>query len=260
MTGGAWTFASDDSDDPIIVTAIHAGHDLRTEVRDLITLPDADRRREEDPYTDRWTTIAGTSVVVDRSRFEFDLNRPRERAIYRTPEDAWGLQVWGADLPDEVVAASLSLYDAFYIELGEMCDAMVERNGQFVLFDLHSYNHHRNGHDGVVADPEDNPEINVGTKSITEQKWRPAVTTLMEAIGQHPFDGGHLDVRENVKFTGGNMSQWINARYGSKGCSMAIEMKKIFMDEWTDEIDENATVDLGEALEAAAEAVREVIR
>jgi len=256
---GAWTFVADAADDPIVVTAIHAGHDLRTEVNELMVLPDADRRREEDPYTDRWTNITGNSVVVARSRFEFDLNRPRERAVYQTPDDAWGLVVWDAELPAPVLEASLSLYDAFYVELGAMCDAMVERQGHFVLFDLHSYNHRRNGPDGPVADPDENPEINIGTRSITDAKWRPAVTAVMEAMRHHPFDGGHLDVRENVKFGGGNMSRWVNARYGSTGCSIAIEMKKIFMDEWTDELDENATVDLGEALASTADAVREVL-
>ena len=29
-----------------------------------------------------------------RSRFEVDLNRPREEAVYRVPEDCWGLDVW----------------------------------------------------------------------------------------------------------------------------------------------------------------------
>ena len=34
------------------------------------------------------------TVSVTRSRFEADLNRPRDRAVYLTPADAWGHQVW----------------------------------------------------------------------------------------------------------------------------------------------------------------------
>src|ERR1051325_205611 len=49
---------------------------------------------EEDPYTDQLTAVAGTSLVVHRSRFEVDMNRARERAVYRTPGDAWGPPVW----------------------------------------------------------------------------------------------------------------------------------------------------------------------
>lgn len=258
MTGVAWTFTSDGNDDPVLATAIHAGHELRDEVSKLMVLADADRRREEDPYTDRWTTVAASRVVVDRSRFEFDLNRPRDKAIYRTPDDAWGLVVWSGELPEAVVETSLGLYDAFYAELGDLCDSLVERHGRFVVFDLHSYNHHRSGHDALVDDPDENPEINVGTASI-EDSWRPVITAVMDALRSHPFDGGHLDVRENVKFSGGNMSRWINSRYGAAGCSIAIEMKKIFMDEWTDDLEEAAFIDIGEAVMSAADAARDLI-
>ena len=34
--------------------------------------------------------------------------------MYRKPEDAWGLQVWKGDPPEEEVEKSLAAYDAFY--------------------------------------------------------------------------------------------------------------------------------------------------
>ena len=74
-----------------------------------------------------------------------------------------------------------------------------------------------------------------------------------------PFDGGHLDVRENVRFKGGYMSRWINERYAGRGCALAIEMKKIFMDEWTGEVDEAVIAAIGDALATATEAVRDVL-
>ena len=66
-------------------------------------------------------------------------------------------------------------------------------------------------------------------------------------------------MRENVKFGGGNMSRWVNDRYGSNGCAIAIEMKKIFMDEWTDDLDESITLDVGAVLGSAAQAVRNTL-
>ena len=39
--------------DPIVAAALHADHQLRSEVEAEITLCPADRLREEDPYTDR---------------------------------------------------------------------------------------------------------------------------------------------------------------------------------------------------------------
>jgi hypothetical protein len=82
---------------PVLATAIHAGHDLRDEIAARTALDDAARLREEDPFTDLLIPEVCTSVVVRRSRFELDLNRPRERAVYRRPEDAWGLELWTSE-------------------------------------------------------------------------------------------------------------------------------------------------------------------
>ena len=52
------------------------------------------------------------------------------------------------------------------------------------------------------------------------------------------------------------MTRWINDRYGDRGVSIAVEMKKIFMDEWTGVPDEGMTVSIGRILESAAETAR----
>lgn len=253
-TAPAWTVTA--GDDLVVATAIHAGHDLRDEVRGLMQIPEADRLREEDPFTDHWVGVAANRVVVNRSRFEVDINRPRERAVYVTPKDAWGLEVWRSHPPDDLLADSLELYDSFYAEFGELCDRVVETHGRVVVLDLHSYNHRRAGPDSPVDDPELNPEINLGTASITAPDWQPVVASFAAAMREQPFFDGHLDVRANVKFTGGNLTRWVNARYGARGCSIAVEMKKIYMDEWTGELDEAVTATIGGALEAASAAVR----
>jgi hypothetical protein len=54
----------------LVATAIHDGHELRPEVADLMALSDAERLREEDPFTAEWTTIAPTRLVGTRSKFE----------------------------------------------------------------------------------------------------------------------------------------------------------------------------------------------
>ena len=242
----------------MLVTAIHAGHELRSEALALTALSDEERRREEDPFTDRWVDIAENSIVVSRSRFEVDLNRPRESAVYREPSDAWGLHVWKSAPPDDFVSDSLALYDNFYAEVGELCDGLVASHGHFVVLDLHSYNHRRLGPDRPVDDPEANPEINLGTESVPPE-LRSLVDVFANALATHPFDQGHLDVRENVKFRGGQMTRWINERYGSRGCSIAVEIKKIYVDEWSGDLNESIAVEIGAAIGSAAEATRSVL-
>ena len=91
MTNQIWRLQQ--AGGPLIATAIHDGHAVRDELMRYLSLGDSTRLREEDPFTGLWTKIAPTQVIGTRSRFEVDLNRPRETAVYRVPEDAWGLTV-----------------------------------------------------------------------------------------------------------------------------------------------------------------------
>src|SRR2546421_6199021 len=95
--GNPWTIV--DGGGPIVACAVHAGSEVRAEALRQMALRRRQRFVEEDPYTDQLAAVAPTSVVVHRSRFEVDLNRARERAVYRTPGDAWGLAVWRAPPP-----------------------------------------------------------------------------------------------------------------------------------------------------------------
>jgi N-formylglutamate amidohydrolase len=212
-------------------------------------LDDATRTREEDPFTDRLVVPGAPMVAVHRSRFEVDLNRPRANAVYRTPDDAWGLELWREELPGEEVERSLSLYDEFYAELGRLLDGLADR-GPFVVLDLHSYNHRRDGADAPPSPRVQNPEVNVGTGALDRSRWGSLVDGFMSALATHEVRGHPLDVRENVRFRGGELSRWVGERYPTRGCALAIEFKKVFMDEWTGELDERHVDELHDALAA----------
>ena len=237
---------------PLVATAIHDGHVVRPEVAELLALDDAQRLREEDPFTAEWTTLAPTRVVGLRSRFEVDLNRPRDGALYLTPEQAWGLTVWRRTLPANVVAHSLAEYDAFYSLLRRLLDEKVHRHGRFVVFDIHSYNHRRDGPDAPPADPLANPEINVGTGTMPRWRWARLVDRFLNDLRSGDRAGARpLDVRENVRFRGGYLAKWVHGAYPNSGCAIAIEVKKFFMDEWTGRPDRDAIASIGHALSAA---------
>ena len=223
---------------PLIGAAVHDGHEARPEVCAHFRLDDAGRLREEDPFTGAMARLLPRHVVGFHSRFELDLNRPREKAVYRIPSDAWGLDVWKADLPDDVAAGSMALYNAFYDELRVELEKVRQSFGNFVVYDLHSYNHRRDGADGAPANPDENPEVNIGTKTLNDPKFRPLIERLMSDLSAFDFGGRQLDVRENVKFGGGQFSKWIHDEFPHNACSIAIEWKKFWMDEWSGEPDE----------------------
>lgn len=237
---------------PLIATAIHDGHELRPEVEARVALDEAVRLQEEDPHTRRWTTVAPTRVVPHRSRFEVDLNRPRERAVYRTPADAWGLHVWRDAPDDDLVERSREEYDAFYALMADLVEEGLGVHGCVVVLDVHSYNHRRGGPHGAPDDPRANPEVNVGTASLDRRAWGPLVdrfvAELRDAGSGLGLHGGPLDVRENVRFFGGHLARWLHATYGLSVCCLAIELKKTWMDEWTGAVDEDRTRRLVDAV------------
>jgi hypothetical protein len=242
---------------PLLACAIHDGHEVRPEVADCLRLGDAERFYEEDPYTGAWTTIAPTRIVVRRSRFELDLNRPREKAVYIVPADAWGLDVWSCPPSKKMIEQSLAAYDDFYAQLRLLLERLVARHRRVVVFDLHSYNHIREGHGGAASDPVGNPEINLGTGSLPREQWTPIVERWLREMREFDYFGRQLDVRENVKFFGGNLPGWIHQNFPTTVCALAIEVKKFFMNEWTGTLDAAQHEAIGEALARAAGAVRE---
>lgn len=217
---------------PLVVTAIHDGHDIRPGLLDLFNLNESERLREEDPFTGKWTNISDNSIVVHHSRFETDVNRPREKAVYQLPEDAWGLNVWRSPLPHDVVNGSLNVYDRFYRDCETYFDSLFKVHEKLVVYDIHSYNHRRESPDSE-ADPRENPEINIGTKNMDRELWDPVVHTLTEHFRSFTYGSRHLGVGENVKFKGGYFGKWLFDRYGKHICPISIEFKKFFMDEWT---------------------------
>ena len=245
VTGPPEAFSVRDAHGPVVMTAIHAGHELRPELADLVLVDASTRLREEDPFTDR-LAVAGTRVTVHRSRFEVDLNRPRAEAVYRAPEDAWGLQVWKQPPSPEVVERSLAVYDTFYAVLADRLNRLAAR-GRFVVLDIHSYNHRR---EGVPAPPAENPELNVGTGSLVRGRWDRIVDGFIDEMRDQQVDGHALDVRENVRFRGAQLARWIHERYPDTGCALALEFKKLFMDERTGEPEDNHIAELGRALGA----------
>lgn len=218
---------------PLAATAIHNGHDTRKEVAELLSLDESSRLREEDPFTGEWIVVADTQFMAFRSRFEVDLNRPREKAVYIDPEDAWGLKIWKRKPSNEIVQRSLEQYDTFYQEMKDLFSDLVSKFDRFVVFDLHSYNHRPNGPNGALLNPEDNPEVNIGTGTMNRNLWSPIVDRFITDLRNFNYLGRNLDVRENIRFRGGNFPRWIHENFPKTGCALAIEFKKFFMDEWT---------------------------
>jgi len=66
---------------PLIATAIHDGHDVRSDLINIMSFSDSGRLREEDPFTGEWIHVANSRIVGLRSLVRCSLNIIDKRAI-----------------------------------------------------------------------------------------------------------------------------------------------------------------------------------
>jgi N-formylglutamate deformylase len=248
-------FNLETGDLPLVCTAIHEGHELSNGVREIIALDEVERLREEDPFTGFWTAVTDKKIIAHYSRFQADLNRPREKAVYLESGDAWGLNVWKTRPSSEILSSSLEMYDTFYMELHKGLTRLRNRYGRIIVYDLHSYNYRRRGPTGTVADPMFNPEVNVGTGTMVRSYWATIVDRFIKDLRAFNFLGRHLDVRENIKFKGGYFPRWIHENFPGSVCCLSIEFKKFFMDEWSGKPDTEQLHAIVEALKSTVPGV-----
>ncbi|WP_349369805.1 N-formylglutamate amidohydrolase [Salinarimonas sp.] len=244
---------------PVVALAVHAGHEIRADLLAYCLLSEAERLREEDPFTEVLAEACPTRLVARRSRFEADLNRTRASALCETPEECWGLRVWREEAAPGLVAIAQAEHDAFYARLADLLRRIEARHGRFVVFDLHSYNHRRDGPDAPPAPAEDNPEINLGTGTMDRAYWAPVVERFLAEMRAVRIAGAALDVRENVKFEGREVARFVHEGFPETGCVLAIEAKKTFVDEWTGALDLARLLALREALGRAAAGVAQAL-
>ena len=203
-----------------IAAAIHDGHQLRTDLKDICLLTDEERLYEEDPFTALF--IKDQPIVIKGldSRFEYDLNRVFEDAIYET---AWGKQVWKTPLSPEQINLSREKYLRFY----RVVDTLIGKLSSMyetpiMVYDIHSYNYKR--WDRKV------PELNVGTSMLNRNIWKRQIDNYLFAL-KCSFPNFWVD--ENNTFYGkGGFLGHIQKNFHNV-LVLATEFSKYYCDELT---------------------------
>ena len=160
------------------------------------------------------------------------------------------MKVWKETLPEMIIDQLLLDYDYFYRECLGYFREIEKTYGRFIVLDFHSYCHRRNGPNCPPDSQENNPDINIGTGTMRRSDWANVVDRFIGDLSKQTFQGNPLDVRENIRFRGGWFSHWIHETFPETGCALAIEVKKIFMDEWSGKLDKDAFEETKTALES----------
>ncbi len=204
---------------PYVCTAIHAGSNLRQELKDKCALNDYERWYEEDPYTDEFIAALPITLVGNDSRYEYDLNREPEDCIF---EEAWGKKVWKKPLTKAEKQISLRKHNNYYRVTYALVKKLEELFSGCVVYDMHSYNYRR------WERPV--PVFNIGAERV-DAKFKECVEKWNTELKKVKISEIETTSAINDVFKGrGYNLAFINQHFDDT-LVLATEVKKIYCDE-----------------------------
>lgn len=216
---------------PLIANVSHAGHRVREEIQAKMLIEESQRLVEEDVGVDLFLDSFPIQIIALDSRYEYDVNRPRERAVYLKPFQSWGKRVWQQPPTKEELAFSLEKYDEFHDVVEFVVSFMQKVFGSTLVFDLHSYNHQRPSSAGKSTPSFDLVLLDEDRKA--HQATIAFLKTQLQAI-QTPE--GLATVQENAIFEkDGAVAERLRP-FLPKVLTLPIEIKKFYVDERTGEV------------------------
>ncbi|GAA4278765.1 N-formylglutamate amidohydrolase [Aquimarina mytili] len=204
-----------------ICGAVHDGHQFRKELWSNCLHSEYDRWYEEDPATRQMIQDHPIVIAGCDSRFEYDLNRAPENAIY---EDAWGKQLWKKPLSDDFKNRSLKKHHNFYKVVHALVSKIESKYGSAIVYDMHSYNWRRWNREV--------PVINLGTTNIDNSKYDVFAQSWCETLSKIELPNGiNTTAGINNTFQGnGYFLKYITQNFNNT-LVLATEFSKIYCHE-----------------------------
>lgn len=210
---------------PFAGFAIHNGHQLRKELQKKCALNDFERWYEEDPETSTFISSLPIVIAANDSRYEYDLNRKPEIAIY---EEAWGKKVWKEPITSDEKDYSTQKHYNFYKVVHALISKLESKFNSVVIYDVHSYNFKRY--------ENETPLFNLGTENLDHKKYSKYINYWLKELRKISIPGIETTVEENGPFKGkGYLLEYITKNF-ENSLVFATEIKKEYCNEETGEI------------------------
>jgi len=217
---------------PIIGVALHHSHRVRQDVRERMTMDEDARLYEEDPFTERFLGRTTHRLTPNQSRYEVDMNRSSHRAVYLTPDMAWGNEIYASRPSRELIEKSNEKWYEFHTLVDAAVQHAIDEFGHAVVLDMHSYNYQRDGDTDWRTDGQ--PVINLGTRHLQlDDEGEQLKDWFFEQLEATTVLGEEALVEENSVFYGGYLNRRLSRTYGSDCLTLSVEFKKVFMHEQT---------------------------
>lgn len=202
--------------------AVHDGHQFRKELWDNCLHTEYERWYEEDPETKNMIVSHPIVIAGCDSRFEYDLNRDPENAVFET---AWGKELWKLPLSKQQKQKSLEKHTNFYSVVSALISKLEEMFGVVIVYDMHSYNWKR--WDREV------PTWNLGTSNIDNSRfseqvesWRSTLQTI-----EFPYQISQTALVNDTFQGNGYFLKFITNNFKNT-LVLATEIAKIYCDEY----------------------------
>ena len=201
--------------------AVHNGHQFRKELWDNCLHTEYERWFEEDPETKEMVKSNPIVIAGCDSRFEYDLNRAPETAIY---EDAWGKKLWKNPLPKNQKIKSLQKHTNFYKVVHALIAKLEKKFGVCIVYDMHSYNWKRW--------TREVPTWNLGTGNVDNNRFGNEIESWRAILEKTPLPSNIKSTSLiNDTFQGnGYFLKYITQNFNNT-LVLATEIAKIYCDE-----------------------------
>jgi hypothetical protein len=207
---------------PYVCAAIHNGHHFRKELWENCLHTEYDRWYEEDPETKNMIASHPILIAACDSRFEYDLNRPPEEAVFET---AWGKQLWKSPLPETQREKSLNKHEAFYMVTHALIETIETKYGLAIVYDMHSYNWKR--WDREV------PTWNLGTSNVDNERFGDDIEAWRKSLSEIQLPNGIKSTAliNDTFFGNGYFLKFITNSFKNT-LVLATEIAKVYCDEY----------------------------
>ena len=201
--------------------AVHDGHQFRKELWDNCLHTAYERWFEEDPETKEMVKTHPIVIAGCDSRFEYDLNRAPDNAIY---EDAWGKQLWKKPLSKKMYDKSMQKHANFYKVVHALISKLEEKFGVCIVYDMHSYNWKRW--------TREVPTWNLGTSNVNNKRFGKEIESWRAILEKTPMPNGIVSTSKiNDTFKGnGYFLKYITQNFNNT-LVLATEIAKVYCDE-----------------------------
>ena len=206
---------------PFACAAIHDGHQFRKELWNQCLHTAYERWYEEDPATKSMIQSQPIVIAGLDSRFEYDLNRSPETAIYA---DAWGKQLWKSPLSAELRDKSLEKHANFYRITKALIAKLENKFGVCVVYDMHSYNWRRW--------EREVPTWNLGTSNVDQNRFGASIEEWRSLLEQTPLPNEiPSTAKVNDTFQGNGYFLKFITQHFKNTLVLATEIAKVYCNE-----------------------------